>query len=194
MKYEDIENVNKELKTIDIKGKDYVDVAQRIKAFRKLYPEGTIETEIVKMEDGVVTFKSTIKNGDLVLATGHAQEKESSSFINKTSFVENCETSAIGRAIGMIGIGETSIASLEEVANAINNQNKSRNEINIEAKLGFGTKHKDHTWVQVYFADPQYFDWLIENAKDEEGAKIYKTIHDTIEANEERIKKEKGIE
>jgi len=194
MKYEDIENVNKELKTIDIKGKDYVDVAQRIKAFRKLYPEGTIETEIVKMEDGVVTFKATIKNGDLVLATGHAQEKESSSFINKTSFVENCETSAIGRAIGMIGIGETSIASFEEVANAINNQTKVRNEINIEAKLGFGTKHKDHTWVQVYFTDPQYFDWLIENAKDEEGAKVYKTIHDTIQANEEQIKREKGIE
>ncbi len=193
MKYEDIENVNKELKTIDIKGKDYVDVAQRIKAFRKLYPEGTIETELLHMSDGIVTFKAIVKNGDLILATGHAQEKESSSFINKTSYIENCETSAVGRALGMLGIGETSIASLEEVANAINNQGKVRSEININAKLGFG-KYANLTWIQVYFTDQPYFDWLIENAKDEEGAKVYKTIHDTIQANEDRIKKEKGVE
>ena len=54
---------------------------------------------------------------------GYAQEKESSSFINKTSFIENCETSAVGRALGMCGFGiDTSIASYEEVQNAINNQ------------------------------------------------------------------------
>ncbi|MCQ2771082.1 MAG: hypothetical protein MJ236_04705, partial [Clostridia bacterium] len=53
------------------------------------------------------------------------QEKESSSFINKTSFIENCETSAVGRALGFAGIGsKTSIASAEEVRNAINNQPK----------------------------------------------------------------------
>ena len=67
-------------------------------------------------------------------------------------------------------------------------------EINIEAKLGFGTKHKEHTWVQVYFADPQYFDWLIENTKDVEKAHTFKKIKETISANEETIKKEKGIE
>jgi hypothetical protein len=68
------------------------------------------------------------------------------------------------------------------------------NEINIEAKLGFGTKHKDHTWVQLYFTDPQYFDWLIENTKDVEKANTFKKIKETISANEETIKKEKGIE
>jgi hypothetical protein len=68
------------------------------------------------------------------------------------------------------------------------------NEINIEAKLGFGTKHKEHTWVQVYFTDPQYFDWLIENTKDVEKANTFKKIKETISANEETIKKEKGIE
>lgn len=68
------------------------------------------------------------------------------------------------------------------------------NEINIEAKLGFGTKHKDHTWVQVYFTDPQYFDWIIENTKDVEKANTFKKIKETISANEETIKKEKGIE
>ena len=68
------------------------------------------------------------------------------------------------------------------------------NEINIEAKLGFGTKHKEHTWVQVYFTDPQYFDWLIENTSDREKANTYKKIKETILANEEKIKKEKGVE
>ena len=53
--------------------------------------------------------------------------KENSSFINKTSYIENCETSAVGRALGMAGIGiDTAVASAEEVQNAINNQNKPR--------------------------------------------------------------------
>lgn len=124
MKYEDIENVNKQLKGIDVKGKNYIEVNQRIKAFRMLYPEGTITTNILFMDNGVVTMKASVYNGEKLLATGLAQEKESSSFINKTSYVENAETSAVGRALGMLGIGiDTSIASAEEVINAIANQN-----------------------------------------------------------------------
>ena len=126
MEYKDILEVNKNLKTMPIKGKDYITVNERIKAFRQLYPEGTIETEIIDIKDGVITMKATAKNIDVVLGTGHAQEKESSSYINKDSFVENCETSAVGRALGMIGIGiDTSIASYEEVANAQLNQSKA---------------------------------------------------------------------
>ena len=48
---------------------------------------------------------------------------QGSSNINKTSYVENCETSAIGRALAMLGIGiDTSIASANEVADAIAKQ------------------------------------------------------------------------
>lgn len=126
MKYEDIENVNKQLKGIDVKGKNYIEVNQRIKAFRMLYPEGTITTDILFMDNGVVTMKASVYNGEKLLATGLAQEKENSTFINKTSFVENAETSAVGRALGMLGIGiDTSIASAEEVLNAITNQEES---------------------------------------------------------------------
>ena len=74
-------------------------------------------------------MKTTItdENGK-ILATGMAQEKETSSYINKTSYIENCETSAVGRALGMLGIGsDEQMASAEEVANAINNQNKQAN-------------------------------------------------------------------
>lgn len=126
MTYEDILKANECLKTIDVKGKNYVQVNERVKALRMICPMATISTEIVSMDDGVVTMKATVsdENGK-ILGTGFAQEKETSSYINKTSYIENCETSAVGRALGFAGIGiDGSMASAEEVANAIINQNK----------------------------------------------------------------------
>lgn len=123
MTFDDLRKVNANLGTMDIKGKNYVQVNERVKAFRQLYPEGSIQTELVKDDDGICTMKASVIIGDLVLATGYAQEKESSSYINKTSYIENCETSAVGRALGFLGIGiDTSIASAEEVDTAIRNQ------------------------------------------------------------------------
>jgi len=122
-KYEDIKKANESLNSLDVKGKDYIQVNERVKAFRMVYPEGTIQTEMLSNDNGVCVFKASAYNGDLLLATGHAYEKEGSTFINKTSYIENCETSAIGRCLGMCGFGiDTSIASAEEVQNAINNQ------------------------------------------------------------------------
>lgn len=125
MTYKDIESVNKEIKTTDIKGKAYSEVPQRITAFRKLYPEGFIRTKLLSNEGGVaimqteVGYYDTAEDVERVLATGMAYEKEGSTFINKTSYIENCETSAIGRALGMLGIGiDGSVASAEEVQNA----------------------------------------------------------------------------
>ena len=122
---EELKKANELIKTIPVKGKEYAQVPERIKAFRTICPGGKITTDILNLEDGVVTMKTTIQDEEgRILATGHAQEKESSSFINKTSFIENCETSAVGRALGMCGIGvDNSVASAEEVQNAINNQN-----------------------------------------------------------------------
>ena len=116
---------NENIKTIPIRGKQYAQVPERVKAFRKICPAGLISTEIVSMENGVVTMKSTIYDEKgTPIATGYAQEKEGATNINKTSYVENCETSAIGRALGFAGIGsECSMASAEEVANAIVQQN-----------------------------------------------------------------------
>lgn len=113
-----------ELKTVDIKGKDYVMVNERIKAFRENYKGYSLVSEILSMENGIVTMKASILDDNgCVVATGHAQEKEQSSSINKTSYVENCETSAFGRALGNFGIGiDTSFATADEVANAIKQQ------------------------------------------------------------------------
>lgn len=140
MNFKELKQANESIITTDIKGKSYAEVNQRIKVFRMLYPEGFIKTEIVSIKDGVCIIKAEVgyhekvdtQMGqdlvDVILGTGTAYEKEGSTFINKTSYIENCETSAIGRALAMCGIGiDTSIASKEEVENAIENQ-KPKNE------------------------------------------------------------------
>ena len=119
--FEDIQKANEQIKTTNIKGNDYAEVNQRIKAFRMVYPEGGLPTEIISLDNGVVVMRCTVLNDEgKVLATGTAYEKEDSSFINKTSYIENCETSAVGRALGLAGFGiDTSVASFEEVENAV---------------------------------------------------------------------------
>lgn len=127
----------KKFKTVNIKGKEYVEVNERVKFFREKYVGWRIETEMLSNEGGVCVFKAIVKNetGEIV-STGHAFEKESSSFINKTSYIENCETSAVGRALGFLGIGiDTSIASSEEVTNAINNQTKKIDPVEVRKRL-----------------------------------------------------------
>ncbi len=112
------------MQVTDVKGKPYIQVNERIKFFRSEY-DGQILTEMISNIAGVCIFKCDIMVDDKVVATGHAYEKEGSSFINKTSHIENCETSAVGRALGIFGIGiDTSIASAEEVGNAIKQQSQ----------------------------------------------------------------------
>lgn len=134
MNFDDIVKANATIKTTDVKGKEYAEVNQRIKAFRSICPNGCIETCLVSNANGVCVFSAVVKdeNGK-VLGTGHAYEKENSSFINKTSYIENCETSAVGRALGMCGIGiDVSLASYEEVANAIKQQEEKPTKENLE--------------------------------------------------------------
>ena len=128
VKYEDITKANELISTTDIKGKNYAEVNQRVKAFRCVYPQGTITTEILSNDNGVVIMKATARDEQgKVIGTGMAYEKENGNFINKTSYIENCETSAVGRALGFCGFGiDTSICSAEELNNAINNQDNNK--------------------------------------------------------------------
>tara|TARA_R100000995_G_scaffold78502_1_gene49114 strand:- start:637 stop:1167 length:531 start_codon:yes stop_codon:yes gene_type:complete len=113
-------------KTTNIRGKQYVEVNERIKFFRQEdeYKNWTISTEFTALDSEMCVCKCVIADpNQRVIATGHAHEERSSSHINKTSYVENCETSAIGRALAMMGIGiDTSIASANEVNDAIAKQ------------------------------------------------------------------------
>jgi hypothetical protein len=99
-------------------------VNERIKFFRDNYRGYTLTSEIIELNEDSCVIKAIISDGNgLVVATGFAQEDRTSSMINKTSFVENCETSAWGRALGNLGIGiDDSIASAEEVDMAIKKQ------------------------------------------------------------------------
>ncbi len=86
--------------TISIHGKDYATVALRLAvARRNLGAKLRIETEIVSIDKDTVVCKATVTVGGNVIATGLAEERRAASRINQTSALENCETSAVGRAL-----------------------------------------------------------------------------------------------
>jgi len=147
MTYGDIERVNGEINMIDMRGKDYAMVPERVTAFRKLYPEGFIKTEIVFNDGTTVLMQAKVgyyqpydghpgAGEEVVLATGFAQEVKGRGMVNSTSHIENCETSAVGRALGMIGLGLNGggICSAEELANAIAGQKQIEAEEKREVK------------------------------------------------------------
>ena len=115
---------------VKIHNKEYHTVAERIHLLngflQKQEKEYSLNTELISWENGVVIMKATLTiiNGESVSTyTGHAYEKEDSSQINKTSALENCETSAIGRALSAAGYGGgNEYASANEVENAIHKQ------------------------------------------------------------------------
>ena len=133
------------MKTIDIKGKPYIEVHERIKFFRDEYKGYSMTSEIIEHSNGSIIIRALItdENGKLV-SSGIAREKEGDGFINKSSYVENCETSAWGRALGNLGIGiDASIASANEVQNAMRQQSKP--ELN--------EKHPKWDEVKKYISD-----------------------------------------
>ena len=143
MTYEQIQAASTSIKTTDIRGKQYAEVNQRIKAFRMLCPNGCISTEIISCENGIVVMRALISDEEgHLLGTGTAYEKENSSNINKTSYIENCETSAVGRALAMCGLGiDLSVASYEEVSNAIEIQEKTSGFPNRKTMMEIAVKH-----------------------------------------------------
>ena len=128
------------MKTVNIKGREYIEVNERLKYFRENYKNWSLTSDLISLENGVCVIKATIRDeNEVIKATGLAYEKENSTFINKTSYIENCETSAWGRALGNLGIGiDTSVASAEEVQNAINNQNPKDSTINNDLDIFAG--------------------------------------------------------
>lgn len=164
--FEDIKKANDAIVTMDIKGKAYAEVNQRTKAFRMVYPEGTINTEIISLENGICTMKATIMNEGKILGTGFAQEKEGSTFINKTSYVENCETSAVGRALGMCGFGiDTSICSADELQNALLNQERltEGNPKESKPKIEYATEEQIAKLNKYYSGKPDKLALYLKN-------------------------------
>lgn len=109
------------LKAIDVKGKNYVMVNERLKYFREHFEGYALISDIIEITPDRVCILAKILDGNgSVKATGIAFEEKQSSYINKTSYIENCETSAWGRALANFGIGiDENVSSADEVAHAI---------------------------------------------------------------------------
>ena len=113
---------------INIHGKQYATVAHRLQQFRTLYPSAQILTELESDDGKKVIMRSEIRINDIPIATGWAEEVRGSSNINKTSALENCETSAIGRALAIAGFDTSGhICSADEVTVAIERQKNEAN-------------------------------------------------------------------
>ena len=176
------------MKKIKIKGKGYVEVKERVKEFHNLHSNGKIQTELVEMTDRFITksvVTPDVENPDRFF-TGYAYEDLSEKGVNSTSALENCETSSVGRALGLLGIGiDTSIASYDEVNTAIQQQDQKQTkpkpipndvnpleddleqldpetiEINNQGseEITFG-KYKGKKWSE---ADDQWLAWTVKN-------------------------------
>lgn len=127
---------NYKFKTTNIRGKQYVEVNERIKFFRQEdeYKNWTISTEFTSLDSEMCVCRAIIADpSQRIIASGHAHEVQGSSNINQTSYVENCETSAIGRALAMMGIGiDVSIASANEVTEAIAKQDSKSKPVRVD--------------------------------------------------------------
>ena len=127
------------MKSVNIKGKQYITVNERLIYFRKqpIFKGWRILEELVELNDKEGIFKvSILDKENNIISSAHAQEYRDSSYINKTSFVENGYTSALGRALGYLGIGiDVAIASANEMAKAVNNQTKKVNQYKNQNQL-----------------------------------------------------------
>jgi len=112
--------------TIKIHNNDYATVALRIGILRRnLGTSATISSNIIHQDDKKVIVRSEVFIDNKLVSTGLAEELRAASRINQTSALENAETSAVGRALAMLGLTNDKIASAEEVSGAIVQSDKN---------------------------------------------------------------------
>lgn len=155
------------IQTIDIKGKKYATVDSRVEFFREKFPTWSLETEypILDLDKGVCVCRAVVKDeSGKVVADGYAHEWQNKpgSMVNKTSYIENAQTSAVGRALGFIGIGINGmgIATAEEVTTAIAHQDAKDFPPAADATIDDIVGDKIPFQDEVSFPD----DWMTYNA------------------------------
>ena len=153
---------------MNLHGKEYTEVKDRIKTFLTDFPTGSIRTEVQwnnedfsKVCVKAYVFPDIIARTEF-FTTGLAYEERVSKAndVNETSWVENCETSAIGRALANMNIGVTTnrpsaeeMKKVEKMGGAVGSNGIG------EEIIGFG-KHKGTKWVDL---PTEYLDWLVKN-------------------------------
>ncbi len=124
----------KKLETINIKGKKYATVSTRVKHLREDYKDLKMDVNIVATDNDHqgVWIKASIyekgaKKDDIPIAAGIAYEQKSASGVNSTNWTENCDTSAVGRALANLGIGiEDAYASANEMELALEKEKQNK--------------------------------------------------------------------
>ena len=157
--------------TVPIHGKEYVLGATKISLARQtLGSELDIVTKVIQQDDKQVMMQADIFISGKHVATGTGQEFRAASRINQTSYVENCETSAVSRALSMCGLVNDSVGSAEEVGIAISNQSpeldKALTELDKVSHLGsyksWLTKHQK-LMKEVKARNPIAYSFFLEN-------------------------------
>ena len=102
---------------VDMKGKKYTTVAMRVEVFRKYFPDYSVNTRVT-VDDGkrvIVVAEIYPPGAERPIATGIAEEIRGSTNVNRTSAVENCATSSVGRALAVLGLHGGEFASDFEI-------------------------------------------------------------------------------
>jgi len=158
MDIKEIQAAIKEMHSLKLHhGNEYTQVQQRLEAFRKHAGTAyTLESEILLNDGKTILIKASIADKEgRVIATGLAEELRNSSNVNKTSAIENCETSAWGRALANLGLHGGKMASVEEITIA---KNKDK-QIDAEAEHDAAVREEQNTAPTT----PQQLKEMIEN-------------------------------
>lgn len=161
-----------QIPTVDIKGKKYSTVNERHRHLLQYFPEARFNEEILFHDNDRVVVKTELYVSDTIFAVGHAEEHRNANFINKTSAMENCSSSALGRCIAAFGLSGSEYASAEELVNALNNQKGSTQQISIKDTIKKQTTETKLTAL--------YSNWKKENDSLEE---LFKKQETSIKTN-----------
>jgi len=157
--------------TVSIRGKQYAIVVERHKHLLQRFPEARFNEEILHHDNDRVIVKVELYIGDTIYSVGHAEEFRNSSYINKTSALENASTSALGRCLAAFGLSGSEFASAEELVNALNNQGNSK-QVSINEQIKKQTTETKLTAL--------YTNWKKENDSIE---KIFESQQKSIQTN-----------
>ena len=172
---------------VDIHGKKYKTVVLRVNEFREncsIQDGWGVVTGVVYQDDDRVVMRAAIIDPEgRTVGSGHGEEFRAQGKINKTSAMENAETSAIGRALASIGLGGEEYASADEVLRAISQQDeKPESEEKIVTTKGAAVPDDDETWE-----DTSELSTTIKNniriGIDKLGEDVYRQWHKRILQN-----------
>ena len=155
--------------TVNIKGKKYSTVNERHKHLLQYFPEARFNEEVVFHDADRVVVKTELYISDTIYAVGHAEEYRNANFINKTSALENCSSSSLGRCLAAFGLSGSEYASADELVNALNNQNTSKptttKTVSIKDEIKKQTTETKLTAL--------YSNWKKNNNSDQEIEKLF---------------------